>query len=185
MLQSLLMVLALTAVSTESSKQAAYRPKHGETDLKLQVEGRGDVYIKLYITEAPRATQQIIKLTKEGFYDKQRFHQVEKTPKPYIVQIGDPMSKTGDLGDPTRFVNGSGTTVPLENTGRQNIVGAVGLAHPMNDPNKGDSQFYIVLGTSKFLDGHYTVFGQVVSGMDVVQHVQLGDRVVSASIVSG
>jgi cyclophilin family peptidyl-prolyl cis-trans isomerase len=162
-----------------------YKPKHGETDLKLEIEGRGEVFIKLFTQEAPKASLQIIKLAKGGFYDKQRFHQVERTPKPYIIQIGDPDSKSGELREPGVYINGSGTSVPYENTGRQNVIGAVGLAHPMSDPNKGDSQFYIVLGTAKFLDGHYTVFGQVVSGMDVVQKVQLGDRLVSATIVTG
>jgi len=184
MLHRLLTIGAAIAAAGMSLAEP-YKPKHGETDVKLQIEGRGDVYIKLFTQEAPKTTQQIIKLVKEGFYDKQRFHEVVRTPKPYIIQIGDPNSKSGDLKEADSYVGGSGVTVPLENSGKQNVAGAVGLAHPTSDPNKGDSQFYIVLDTSKFLDGNYTVFGQVVSGMDVVQHVQLGDRLISASIVTG
>ncbi len=162
-----------------------YVPHKGETDLKLEIEGRGNVYIKLFTQEASKATAQIIKLTKSGFYNGQRFHRVEKNPKPYLVRFGDPGSKDGDLDDPKIGNGGSGSHIPFEDSGHQNVTGAVGLAHPVDDQDAGDSQFFISLSPNKFLDGHYTVFGQVVNGMDVVNKIERGDRVVSASIVTG
>ena len=162
-----------------------YRPRPGETDLKLDVQNRGSVYIRLFTLEAPKTTAHIIKLVKSGFYDQQRFHRVDKSPKPYLVQIGDPTSKTEDIDGKDMGTHFSGETLPFEDTGHQNIAGAVGLVRDPRDPNSGDSQFYVLLGNQKFLDGNYAVFGQVVSGMDVVEHIEKGDRVTSATIVTG
>ncbi len=167
---------ATTTAQTAKSKQT-------EPELKLKIEGRGEVTIKLFTLEAPKTTAHIMKLVKDGFYDGLRFHRADKTPKPYLVQVGDPASKSGSLDDPKMGMGGSGTTVPYENTSHQNVEGAVGLSHLVGNQNTGDSQFYIVLGPDKFLDGFYTVFGQVVSGMDVVKKIERGDRITSATIV--
>jgi cyclophilin family peptidyl-prolyl cis-trans isomerase len=181
----LYLLLLLPTISALGTFKQAYKPKSGETDLKIVVEGRGDVFIKLFPTEAPKTVTQIVKLVKSGFYNDLRFHRVDKVPKPYLIQVGDPQSKTMSLDDPAMGSKGSGEKIPYENTGRQNVVGAVGLAHSVQDQDSGDSQFYIVLGPAKFLDGHYTVFGEVVSGMSVVNQIELGDRIKSASIITG
>jgi cyclophilin family peptidyl-prolyl cis-trans isomerase len=160
----------------------AYKPRPGETVLKLSVEVRGDIYIKLFTTEAPKTTAQIVKLVKSGFYNGLRFHRVDKSPKPYLVQIGDPQTKTMDLDLATIGQKGSGEPVQFEDTGHPNVEGAVGLAHSVQNQNSGDSQFYILLGPAKFLDGHYTVFGQVVSGMSLVKQLERGDRIKTATI---
>jgi cyclophilin family peptidyl-prolyl cis-trans isomerase len=182
----MLKALALICFATSAilGFSQVYKPHKGETDLKLEIQDRGTVYIQLFVKEAPKTTAQIMKLVKSGFYDTQRFHRVEKSPKPYIVQIGDPNSKTGDL-DKLQMSGGSGDQVPFEESGHQNVEGAVGLARDVTNQNSGNSQFYISLGTNKFLDGTYTVFGQVVSGMDIVQKIERGDRVTSATIVVG
>ncbi len=168
-----------------SAKPVLSKPT--ELELKLSIEGRGEVVIRLLAQEAPKTVQHIVQLVKSGFYTDLRFHRVDKIPKPYLVQVGDPQSKSGNLDDPAMGTQGSGMTVPFEDSGRANVGGAVGLAHLVRDSDSGDSQFYILLGPSKFLDGHYTVFGEVVSGMAVVDHIQKGDRITSASIetVSG
>lgn len=160
----------------------AYTPKLGETVMHLSIEGRGDVYIVLYTKEAPKTTAHIISLVRQGFYNDQRFHRVEKSPRPYLVQVGDPISKT-DLNNPQIGLNGSGEKVPYEETSFTNGDGAVGLVRTLNDRNSGDSQFYMLLAPARFLDGSYTVFGQVVSGLDVLQKIERGDRIKSASIL--
>lgn len=162
-----------------------YRPKSGETALKLEIEGRGTVWIRLNTKAAPKTTEHIIRLVKNGFYDGQRFHRADKTPKPYLVQVGDPASKSGDLDAQEMGSGGSGARIGYEDTGMTNGVGAVGLARIMEDKESGDSQFYIVLSPSKFLDGRYTVFGTVVAGMDIVKRIEKGDRIVNATIVTG
>jgi len=186
-----LFVLALGAaggVTPQAGLQAEaggqsgpYRPKAGETVLKVEVEGRGDVYIRLFTKEAPKTTSHILKLVRDGFYDGQRFHRVETSPKPYLAQIGDPASKGGVLTGN----GGSGGRVDYEESGFSNESGSVGLSHPKGDPNGGDSQFYILYERASFLDGNYTVFGKVVSGMDVVRRVERGDRVIRVTAING
>lgn len=164
-----------------SAQSGPYRPKSGETVLKLEIEGRGDVYIKLHTKEAPKTTTHILKLAKDGFYDGQRFHRVETSPRPYLAQIGDPASKSGDLSGN----GGSGARIDYEDSGYGNEAGAVGLSRPKNDAGGGDSQFYILYERASFLDGNYTVFGKVVGGMDVVKKIQRGDRVIRVSTLTG
>jgi cyclophilin family peptidyl-prolyl cis-trans isomerase len=180
----LVWIACLTVGADQINKQIHAAGKM-ETGLKLDIEGKGSVVIRLFDKMAPKTTAQIERLVRSGFYNGLRFHRVEKTPKPYIVQVGDPASRSGDLDDP-KFtgLGGSGTAVPYEDSGHENVIGAVGLAHTVQDQDTGDSQFYIAIGTDRFLDGHYTVFGQVLSGMDVVQRIERGDRITSASIVT-
>ncbi|RYG46734.1 peptidylprolyl isomerase [bacterium] len=157
-----------------------YKPKAGETVVKVEVAGRGDIYIRVAAKDAPRTAARFIELVKNGFYDGQRFHRVERSPRPYLAQIGDPASKSSIDGAGT---GGSGRKIDFEDSKLPNGEGAVGLAHPENDRNGGDSQFYILLGPARFLDGSYTVFGQVVDGMDVVKKLSRGDKVVSVKVL--
>jgi cyclophilin family peptidyl-prolyl cis-trans isomerase len=175
-------LLCLFVAAAFALGQGHRKPVHTDTYLKLDVAGRGTVTIQLFAEEAPKTTAQIVRLVRAGFYNGLRFHRVEKTPKPYLVQVGDPSSRDGSLDDPKMGFGGSGTSVPYEDSGHQNIEGAVGLVRTAENQDSGDSQFYMLLGTSKFLDGHYTVFGQVVSGMDVVQKIERGDRITSATL---
>jgi len=160
-----------------------YRPKVGQTVLKLEIEGRGNIYVLLHDKAAPRTVKHILALTKSGFYNGQRFHKVALNPKPFLVQIGDPTSKTGDISNAGG--NGSGARIPYEDTGFKNGTGAVGLVRNLDDMNSGDSQFYMLLDKSSFLDGNYTVFGQVVVGLDVLRKIQKGDRVLAITILKG
>jgi cyclophilin family peptidyl-prolyl cis-trans isomerase len=179
----LLVIASVLALSGFQSGSVAPRP--GETLLVLNVQGKGEVVIKLYTREAPKATAQVIRLTEGGFYNGLKFHRVVTTPRPFLVQFGDPQSKTAAMGDPSLGKGGSGQKVPYEDSGIGNLEGAVGLSTPQGQKNDGDSQFYINLGANRFLDGTYTVFGQVVKGMDVVKAVVLGDLVTSATIKRG
>ena len=153
-----------------------------ETRLVLEVEGKGRIVIKLHTTEAPRTTSHIIDLANKGFYDGQRFFKVIRSPRPFLAQIGDPDSRTKEINDPSLGTKGSGKRIPFENSGFKHSVGSVGLARLPEDRDSGDSQFYILLGQDGFLDGNYTVFGQVVQGMDLLPRLELGDRVVTAKV---
>ncbi|MBS1707543.1 MAG: peptidylprolyl isomerase [Armatimonadetes bacterium] len=174
----LLMVCGLAAGSAQA------RPGKGETWLQLNVDGKGVVVIKLETAKAPKTTEHIASLASSGFYDGQKFFKVIKEPRPFLVQFGDPASKSSakesELGQ-----GGSGTRVAYEDSGLANVEGAVGLSTLPRDPNSGDSIFYICLSESKFLDGKYTVFGKVVAGMDIVKAVKEGDKVSSVSILRG
>lgn len=148
--------------------------------LRLEIEGKGSVVIRLYPDKAPKAVGHIVKLAKDGFYDGLRFHRAERVPRPYLVQVGDPQSRSGNLDGVG--AKGTGAKIPYEDSGLSNTVGAVGLARLGQDRDSGDSQFYILLGAQKFLDGNYTVFGQIVEGMDVVKRIEKGDRITRATV---
>lgn len=154
-----------------------------DTRMNVSVAGKGTFSVLLYTDKAPKTTAHIIKLAKSGFYDGQRFHLAIRSPRPYRIQVGDPASKSGDID--AAGSGGSGAAVPYEDTGLSNVTGAVGLSTVPGDKNSGDSQFYVLLSTAKFLDGSYTVFGKVVDGMDVVNRVEKGDRIERVTITGG
>lgn len=174
---SVLLVAGLVAAPVQE------KPAKGETWMVMKVEGRGEVKIKLETAKAPKATAHVIALATQGFYNGQTFFKVIKEPRPFLVQFGDP----GSRGDTKQELGqgGSGNRVPFEDSGLSNVEGAVGLSTLPRDPNSGDSIFYICLAESRFLDGKYTVFGHVASGMDVVKAVKEGDKVSSVTILRG
>jgi cyclophilin family peptidyl-prolyl cis-trans isomerase len=165
-----------------AQRSAVYMPQPGETVMQMNIEGRGSLTIRLFTKDAPRTTEHIMALARQGFYDNQRFYRVDRTPRPYLARFGDPQSKNLSLDHPNMGNGGSGKRIAYEDSGRRNVIGAVGLSHPPDDKDGGDSQFYIVLGPAQFLDGNYTVFGQVVAGMDLLQQISKGDKVASMKI---
>lgn len=157
-------------------------PRVATSTLTVSVEGKGEVTIELFTDAAPRTTSQIIRLASSGFYDGQKFFRVMKDPRPFLVLFGDPQTKSKPLDDPSIGTGGSGTRVPFEDSGKPNVKGAVGLSTLPRDRDSGDSQFYILLDDKPFLNGSYTVFGQVTSGMEVVSRVEVGDTVTSVRV---
>lgn len=180
-LSALLALLTLTISFGYGAIGQKYTPKPGETVLRMEVEGRGNIYVLLRTKEAPKTTAHVLALVRSGFYDGQRFHRVDRNPKPFLVAIGDPASKTGDIEN--AGAGGSGDRVAFEETPFKNGVGAVGLMRNTQDPDSGDCQFYMLLDRSSFLDGTYCVFGQVVVGLDVLKKIQRGDRAVRITIL--
>ena len=125
---------------------------------------KGTIKAELFTDKAPITTKNFMDLANSGFYNGLKFHRVEPG---FVVQGGDPK------GDGT---GGSGKTIPLEiNPELRHIKGALGMART-NDPNSATSQFYITLEETPFLDKNYAVFGKVVSGMDVVSQIRVGDK---------
>lgn len=123
----------------------------------------GPIEIEFYPTEAPKTVSRIKELTETGFYNGLSFHRVVPG---FVVQGGDPS------GDGT---GGSGKKLEAEFNTHQHIEGTVAMARA-TDPNSADSQFYISLGRHPHLDKSYTVFGQVVKGMDAVKQIRQGDK---------
>jgi len=124
----------------------------------------GRVTIALDPVAAPKTVAHIQDLVRKGFYTNTPIHRVIPG---FMAQMGDP---TGTGGGP-----GSGTTVPAEFGPIPFERGTVGLART-EDPNSGDSQFFIMFDRNDYLDGKYTVFGKVTDGMDVVDKIKAGTR---------
>ena len=125
----------------------------------------GEILVMLNSGAAREHANTFKDLAENGFFNGLTFHYVEKDK---IIQGGDVNSRDDDpsndgFGDP-------GFTIKPEVSAKHQI-GSVGLAHPPGEPELGNSQFYICLQPMPELDGRYTVFGQVVQGMDVVQEI--------------
>ena len=120
-----------------------------------------------------------MKLAGQGFYDGQFFHRVEPG---FVVQAGDPQSKTLAPGDRKVGTGGPGYSIKAEFNKQKHERGVIAMARS-SDPDSAGSQFYITLAAAPFLDGKYTVFGKVVSGMNVVDGIKVGDRIASIKLV--
>jgi cyclophilin family peptidyl-prolyl cis-trans isomerase len=134
---------------------------------------KGTVTIELYPQEAPKTVENFLNLVKKNFYNRQHFHRVES----FVVQVGDPDSKSMER-QAQWGRRGNGIPIGVAEISKKltHKKGAVGMAHA-GDPTKADSQFYIVKLPKKIPEGKYAIFGQVVSGMDVVDKIELGDLV--------
>lgn len=124
----------------------------------------GDIVIRFFPEVAPKHVESFRKLTEKGFYNGLKWHRVVPG---FVVQGGDP------LGNGT---GGPGYTLDAEFSDKPHKRGAVAAARSAS-PNSAGSQFYIVLDerNARHLDGQYTVFGEVVSGMDAVDALKQGD----------
>jgi cyclophilin family peptidyl-prolyl cis-trans isomerase len=123
----------------------------------------GDIVIQLDAADAPQTVANFVKLAQSGFYDGVKFHRVIAG---FMDQAGDPLTKD-DSQEAAWGTGGPGYTIPDENLNAHNGVGVVSMANT-GQPNSGGSQFFINAVDNGFLDGKYSVFGKVISGMDVV-----------------
>lgn len=153
------LLLGLAVVGTASAAPAPAVNPENEIYLDL-IYGR--VVIQMRPDLAPKTCAQIKALVRKGFYNGSPFFRVIDG---FMAQTGDPTG-TGAGGS-------SLPNVPAEFTNTPFKRGAVGMART-NDPNSGNSQFFICFADAPFLNGKYTVFGQVVSGMKVVDQIKKG-----------
>jgi|CXWL01.1.fsa_nt_gi cyclophilin family peptidyl-prolyl cis-trans isomerase len=152
---------------------------------RIEVEGKGTIVIRLATDKAPKASNQLIQLAKQKFYDGQRWFRVVTKPRPFLIQTGDPNSRDASkLDSPTMGTKGAGGRVPFEQTGIEATEGAVFLAAKPGDRDSGDSQFFILLDSYRFLEGDHTAVGRVIEGMDVVRRIAKGDLITSIRVSS-
>lgn len=126
----------------------------------------GEIKLELWPDVAPKTVDNFKKLAKSGFFDGTTIHRIIKG---FMIQGGDPLSKTDD---PFVGTGGPGYTIPAEFNDRSHVRGVISMARS-EDPDSAGSQFFICLGDATFLDRHYTAFGKVVEGEDVL--MQIGD----------
>ena len=172
MLTALLALMVIAPLSGHVTAQAGAQKSAGAGPVLLVETVKGMIEIETYPGEAPKTVEHILALVKRHFYNGHRVHRVVKG---FVVQFGDP--QTRDMTKRDRWGSmGSGRPVGVAeiNPKRQHRLGAVALAN-LNDPRTGDSQMYITLTPQPSLDGKFTVFGQVISGMDVAQKLAIND----------
>ena len=153
--------LGLLAASLPLSLSAAPAPDP-ENTLYLDLPS-GRVVIQMLPKTAPRHVLRIKELTRKGFYDGLPFHRVIPG---FMAQTGDPQGNGS---------GGSGQQLKAEFSREQHLRGTVSMARA-SDPNSADSQFFICFAPSPFLDGQYTVWGRVVSGMEFVDKIKAGSQ---------
>lgn len=146
----------------------------GDSNLLVLSLKNGDVIIRLRPDLAPKHVAQIKKLTKEGAYNNVIFHRVIPG---FIAQTGDvKFGKKGSLDFDSKRVGMGGSHYPniLAEFSKQPFKrGTVGMARS-EDPNSANSQFFICFDDADFLNGQYTVVGEVIKGMDVVDKIKKG-----------
>lgn len=126
---------------------------------------RGDIVIQLRPDLAPQTVNSFVFLARDGFYNGLTWHRVLEG---FMAQGGDPEG-TG--------MGGPGYTIPAEFTDLVSFdrPGIVAMARPGNDINGNGSQFFITTAPAQFLDGQYTIFGEVIEGQDIVDGIPLRD----------
>jgi peptidylprolyl isomerase len=149
-------------------------PTAGAADLEntiyLDVPA-GRVVIEMRPDLAPHHVARIKALVQRGFYDGISFHRVIAG---FMAQTGDPK------GDGT---GGSGQSLDAEFSQERHVRGTLSMARAAN-PNSADSQFFICLASAPFLDGKYTIWGQVVSGMEFVDAIKKGDKDANGAVTN-
>ena len=129
-----------------------------------------DVYIQTFPDVAPNHVARIKELVRQGFYDGLKFHRVIDG---FMAQTGDP--KGNGTG-------GSGQKINAEFNNKHHGRGAVSMARA-SDPNSADSQFFICFKDAGFLDGQYTVWGQVIKGMEFVDNIKRGNPAQNGTVI--
>jgi cyclophilin family peptidyl-prolyl cis-trans isomerase len=136
----------------------------------ITLENGNEIRMEFYPADAPKTVENFVTLAKKGFYTNLTFHRVVPD---FVVQGGCP--KGNGTGGP-------GYTIPAEFNTQKHVRGTVAMARSQH-PDSAGSQFYICYGPTPHLDGNYTVFGKVTSGMEHVDRIKQGDRMKSVAIV--
>nr|WP_162530823.1 peptidylprolyl isomerase [Rhodovastum atsumiense] len=160
--RAMLAAFSATPFIMSSSMSEAQTQLDPENTVYLDLKD-GRVVIQLLPDIAPKHVERVKTLCRKGFYDGTPFHRVIDG---FMAQGGDPTG-TGTGG------SGLGN-IPAEFTNKRRFLrGTVGAARSMN-PNSADSQFYIMFAPAPHLDGQYTIWGQVVSGMEFIDKIKKG-----------
>jgi cyclophilin family peptidyl-prolyl cis-trans isomerase len=130
----------------------------------------GDILLKLYSDESPSTVKNFLSKANSGFYKNLTFHRVEPG---FVVQGGDPLGNGTGGGNQKSEIN----NIPFKR-------GSLGLARANNIEISNDSQFFVCLATEtcKHLTNQYVNFGEVISGMDVVDKIRQGDKILDLSV---
>ncbi len=162
----LLTLLAVTIASLGATKAAEMN------DIRLLVKtNKGDIALTLFASKAPVTVANYVNLAKRGYYNGITFHRVIPD---FMVQCGDPVG-TGAGGPGYTFEDECRPDL------KHSKPGILSMAN--RGPSTNGSQFFITHVPTPWLDGKHTVFGEVTSGMDVVNAIKQGDKIVSIEIL--
>jgi len=135
----------------------------------ITLDNGNQIRIEFYPDDAPKTVENFVTLAKKGFYNGLTFHRVVPD---FVVQGGCP--KGNGTGGP-------GYQIKAEFNKQKHVRGSVAMARSQH-PDSAGSQFYITYGATPHLDGSYTVFGKVVSGIEHVDRIKQGDKMKTVAI---
>lgn len=159
-------IFMLTLSVVGNSAIAKDKKRGGSKKVNAIIETKfGNMELEFYPEKAPKHVENFIKLAKEGFYDGTIFHRVIPG---FMIQGGDPNTKTDNTS--SYGTGGPGYTVNQEFNDIVHERGILSMARSQ-DPNSAGSQFFVMVRHSPHLDGQYTVFGKVTSGMEVADKI--------------
>jgi peptidylprolyl isomerase len=170
MIRLLALLAALTLAGLTCAAPAMAQPLPAGSDPQNTIvidTNKGRIVMKLRPDLAPKHAERIKQLARDKYYDNVPFHRVIAG---FMAQTGDGQNKNGTGGSKYPNLQAEFTSTPFKR-------GVVGMARS-NDPNSANSQFFIMYDDGAFLNGKYTVVGEVVSGMDVVDKIKKGEPVV-------
>ncbi len=176
-LASVLTGAVVASAQTAPAKPGQTSPGAGPV-VVVETE-KGTFEFETYPNEAPKTVAHILGLINKRFYNGQRVHRVVPG---FVIQMGDPATR--DMTKQKAWgTGGSGTPIGVAEISktRTHVRGAVAMAHA-GDAAKADSQFYVTLAEAHRLDADYTVFGKIISGMDVVLKIVETDRIVRVTV---
>ena len=157
-----------TKMSEPQSKSSNNEKEIIMSDQAVLKLDKGEVVIKLYPDVAPKTVQNFLQKASAGYYEKLIFHRVED----WVVQGGDPKG------------NGTGGgNMATELSKKSFKIGSVGVARGGDIKISNDSQFFICTKDCSFLNEQYTIFGEVVEGMEVVNKIEIGDEIIKITPV--
>lgn len=131
----------------------------------------GEIVVRFFPELAPKHVESFKKLVREGFYDGTAFHRVIPG---FMIQGGDPNSKDPN-NRAAHGTGGPGYSIPAEFSDRKHTRGILSAARSQN-PNSAGSQFFLCVADSPWLDNQYSIFGEVVSGMEVADKIVAEER---------
>ncbi|MGH7246427.1 MAG: peptidylprolyl isomerase [Candidatus Levyibacteriota bacterium] len=158
-------------VSPEPSTNVSPSPEESVTPTAsvtaIIKTSKGDITLSLFGQDAPKTVANFVNKARSGFYNNLTFHRVED----WVIQGGDPK------GDGT-----GGGQMPTELNDKPFVVGSLGVARGQDITISNDAQFFITKTDASWLNKQYTNFGIVTAGMDVVNKIAIGDKILSISI---
>jgi cyclophilin family peptidyl-prolyl cis-trans isomerase len=134
-------------------------------EIAVMTTNQGRIVIRFFEDKAPKHVANFKKLARSGFYDGTRFHRVIPG---FMIQGGDPNSRSEDRT--THGTGGPGWSVDAEFNDIKHVRGIISAART-SDPNSAGSQFFLMVATAPHLDGKYSVYGEVVEGLDVLDKI--------------
>jgi peptidyl-prolyl cis-trans isomerase B (cyclophilin B) len=166
--QILILIFVVVPIALGQPKQKTFTPeeikKMAETKAVIETKF-GKIELKFFPEVAPHHVNNFIELAKKGLYDGSTFHRIIPG---FMIQGGDPNSKNSDKSK--HGMGGPGYTIKAEFNNKPHKRGTLSMARAQ-EPDSAGSQFFICVADAAFLDKKYSVFGEVVSGMEVADKI--------------